>query len=213
MKKLLLLMSVVFFVGTTIIYYSCKKKETKTNQTNETCSDGIKNQGETDIDCGGPCTVCQISTFNNIVIGSGGATGYLFASAQNGQKFKISEGSANQAVIDIVYYLNADDGPTLASPDNTYVNTLTSYGVNNWTTKNQTRFKTYSTLTHTDFENASTRDQLISAANDATSTCFYGVSTDDVIPFKTHSGKSGIIYVNLKEIGYSEMTISIKIEN
>ena len=37
------------------IYYGCKKKETTATAT---CSDGIQNQGETGIDCGGPCTAC-----------------------------------------------------------------------------------------------------------------------------------------------------------
>ena len=34
--------------------YSCKDED-----ANATCSDGILNQGETAIDCGGPCTACR----------------------------------------------------------------------------------------------------------------------------------------------------------
>ncbi|MBI3037042.1 carboxypeptidase regulatory-like domain-containing protein [Candidatus Woesearchaeota archaeon] len=35
----------------------------------ETCTDGIKNQGETGVDCGGPCTACQVQvcTPNSVV--------------------------------------------------------------------------------------------------------------------------------------------------
>ena len=35
------------------IYYGCKKKD-----STATCSDGIQNQSETAIDCGGPCLAC-----------------------------------------------------------------------------------------------------------------------------------------------------------
>jgi hypothetical protein len=41
---------------------SCQKQEAQTDnipQPIATCSDGIMNQGEEDIDCGGPCPVCQ----------------------------------------------------------------------------------------------------------------------------------------------------------
>jgi len=41
-------------LGTTII--SCKKK--KKDEPVASCSDKIKNQGETEIDCGGPCPAC-----------------------------------------------------------------------------------------------------------------------------------------------------------
>jgi hypothetical protein len=34
-----------------------------------TCSDGIKNQGETDIDCGGPCGLCPITYPESDVFG------------------------------------------------------------------------------------------------------------------------------------------------
>ena len=42
------------FIFSVVIFFSeCKKKEPI-----ETCSDGIKNQNETDIDCGGTCDAC-----------------------------------------------------------------------------------------------------------------------------------------------------------
>jgi hypothetical protein len=47
--SLLLVTSGIFF------YSGCSKDDDKTS---ETCSDGIQNQGETGVDCGGPCSVC-----------------------------------------------------------------------------------------------------------------------------------------------------------
>lgn len=38
-----------------VVFYSgCKKKE----KNAESCTDGVQNQGETGIDCGGPCAAC-----------------------------------------------------------------------------------------------------------------------------------------------------------
>src|SRR5437868_6185831 len=47
MKKLLLIVAVGL-----VLFSGCKK------ETKETCSDGIKNQNETGVDCGGSCMVC-----------------------------------------------------------------------------------------------------------------------------------------------------------
>lgn len=51
--KALKFLSLGLFVATLAIF-SCKDEE---NQG--TCSDGIMNQGETGIDCGGPCNACR----------------------------------------------------------------------------------------------------------------------------------------------------------
>lgn len=42
-------------IACSVIYYGCKKKD---ETPAATCSDGIQNQGETGVDCGGPCTAC-----------------------------------------------------------------------------------------------------------------------------------------------------------
>ena len=58
-NKFLLTATAIIF--TTVIYISCKKStdDTSTSAATATCSDGIQNQNETGIDCGGSCsTVC-----------------------------------------------------------------------------------------------------------------------------------------------------------
>jgi hypothetical protein len=59
-----------------VVAISCKKKTTNTNPVAiaETCSDGIKNQGETAIDCGGPCTPCVVPI--NVLCDGRGSTSY-----------------------------------------------------------------------------------------------------------------------------------------
>ena len=57
-----------------------------TSETTPTCSDGIQNQGETGIDCGGPCSVCGIggTTFGDIRLdGAVEVTGIVLVTVQN----------------------------------------------------------------------------------------------------------------------------------
>ncbi|NCP45385.1 MAG: hypothetical protein GW818_02880 [Flavobacteriales bacterium] len=46
----------------------------------QTCSDGIQNQGETGIDCGGPCPACAAPSFTATLNGSSFISGYTNAS-------------------------------------------------------------------------------------------------------------------------------------
>jgi hypothetical protein len=56
-KSILFYFGLLLFAGSiTLGYYGCKKKAT------ETCTDGIQNQGETGVDCGGPCTACATAS-------------------------------------------------------------------------------------------------------------------------------------------------------
>lgn len=50
MKKTVRLMSALLLAGGLLFVSSCKE--------DETCSDGIKNQDETEVDCGGVCNAC-----------------------------------------------------------------------------------------------------------------------------------------------------------
>jgi hypothetical protein len=51
-----------------------------------TCSDGIQNQGEVGVDCGGPCTACTIPPSGTTgEAGGSGSTGWISSNAtQNG---------------------------------------------------------------------------------------------------------------------------------
>ena len=54
--------SYILILIATLMLSACQKQEAETDnepQVAATCDDGIMNQGETDIDCGGPCPLCQ----------------------------------------------------------------------------------------------------------------------------------------------------------
>ena len=50
-------MKYLFFIVVVFLTLACKKKETKST---ETCSDGLHNQNEVNVDCGGVCGPCEI---------------------------------------------------------------------------------------------------------------------------------------------------------
>ncbi len=55
MKNLFLLA-----LASCLILFSCSKDEDTDDTPVATCTDGIQNQGETGIDCGGPCAACNV---------------------------------------------------------------------------------------------------------------------------------------------------------
>jgi hypothetical protein len=68
-KSRILVTGIALTLAVAFVYVGCKKEEEKTNTTTTTtptCADGIQNQGETGVDCGGPCTACATAHFFKI---------------------------------------------------------------------------------------------------------------------------------------------------
>jgi hypothetical protein len=61
--------------GTCLSTQSCTGNVCVNNVVSPTCFDGIPNQGETGVDCGGPCSACQMSTGITYYISTGGSDG------------------------------------------------------------------------------------------------------------------------------------------
>ncbi|MEI6508909.1 MAG: hypothetical protein WCO54_10515 [Bacteroidota bacterium] len=64
MKTPFLSICTLAIITTTILLFSCSKSSD--NTTPPSCTDGIQNQGELGVDCGGPCTPCTNLT-NHLV--------------------------------------------------------------------------------------------------------------------------------------------------
>src|SRR5829696_3181026 len=65
-KTLFFILS-LFAVASVILYSGCSKDDEDSTPV-PTCSDGIQNQGETGIDCGGPCTACALSARDSVAL-------------------------------------------------------------------------------------------------------------------------------------------------
>ncbi len=64
MKRKFFLFASAMLLGLSLSFYACDGDDDDNNNNNNnndtgTCSDGIQNQGETGIDCGGPCLKCE----------------------------------------------------------------------------------------------------------------------------------------------------------
>jgi hypothetical protein len=75
MKNSIISFSALAFLCISLFFSSCKKKDTIVE---ETCSDGIQNQDEAGVDCGGPCSPCKQSVCD----GNGSST-YLPLAVNN----------------------------------------------------------------------------------------------------------------------------------
>jgi uncharacterized protein (TIGR02145 family) len=79
MKKNKILIYTLVIMGFVLfLTFSCKKNKDD-NNTTATCSDGIQNQDETGVDCGGPCPACSSANtvtdidgnvYNTVTIGT-----------------------------------------------------------------------------------------------------------------------------------------------
>src|SRR5688572_10545402 len=58
-KTKLTFVSLILFSATALFYSGCDKDD---DEETPTCNDGIQNQGETGVDCGGPCAACHSVT-------------------------------------------------------------------------------------------------------------------------------------------------------
>lgn len=62
MKRKIILIGTALLMGFTFMMYSCDDDDDNGGNNNTdpaTCNDGIQNQGETGVDCGGPCLKCE----------------------------------------------------------------------------------------------------------------------------------------------------------
>lgn len=93
---------VLIAVGT-IIFFSCQKQVAEGGGDGpifETCDDGIKNQDETGVDCGGSCPVCigkmtaiingdSFTSYNGVLAYDTSQSLYISASDQQGRSISI----------------------------------------------------------------------------------------------------------------------------
>jgi hypothetical protein len=147
------------------------------------------------------------------------STGSSFASI-TGEVYQMDDAKANSTLIDFLYYYGANNRATLAAPDDATAATVfnnASNGLNTWSTKNSTRFKTTS-LTAGEFD-AITDDLLITSnATGAADSYEKTLAIGNVIAFVTDADKSGgakmglIKIVSITGEATGTMQISAKVQ-
>jgi hypothetical protein len=159
---------------------------------------------------GGP-----IDTWSEKLLGSwNNPTGSSFASI-NGNVYTLDQAFANQSLIDYMYWWGASTSATIGAPDDAnaaLVFNTGDYKLDNWTTKNATRFKT-TTVSVAAFDAMADATDIIDIATGADQTRIGTLAADQVIAFVTVTGKHGLIKINSITTGSDgSMTVDVKVE-
>src|SRR6266496_2512902 len=88
MRKPALFTVILFCVALALT--TCKKKSSDEDKSTpgQTCTDGIQNQGETGVDCGGPCSPCP-----SVICMGDGSSSYMPLAMDNHWIFDVTNGS------------------------------------------------------------------------------------------------------------------------
>ena len=158
---------------------------------------------------GGPIntyTAVLMGAQSNLDLGS-------FLDTETGSVYLIGPASANQSIIDVVYYYGSQNLATLTAPDDATVGGGTGNLslCESWTTKNGTRFGT-SSLTASEFDDV-TNDIEILAQTGISDSKKTQLAVGNVLSLLTVGGKKGLIKVSAITTGSAgTITIDVKVQ-
>lgn len=152
-----------------------------------------------------------ITEFTAVIMGAHKNAEYgSFLDAHEGMVYKVSEAKNNQDKVDIVYYYGATNQATLAAPDDAGAAEFNVYDLDNWTTKNATRFTDKLTV---DFAGIITSDDIDTEVGSPSATKANELSVDDVVGFETSDGKKGVAKIaEITTEDTGSITIDVKIQ-
>lgn len=159
----------------------------------------------------------DIVTNNSVVLGAqNNSSAGSFYSTSTDQVYLQGDAFNNQGIIDLVYFYDASDANTLASPganigDDVFTG---ASGLANWTTLNESYY--YKTaLSVSDFDAATTDSVIVwNYDNEESKRKAKNLAIGDVYTFKTEAGKMGmfkVVAVNGEATG--DIEIAIKMED
>ncbi len=153
-----------------------------------------------------------ISTWT-ATLGAQSATPGSFFASSTGNIYTMGTSTANQAVIDFIYYYGSANFATICAPNDETVTGVSGdfTWTQAWTTKNATKFGT-SAVTVAQFD-AMTDDATISTIGTLTDTKLTNVQNGSLYAFTTAAGKKGLIKVTALTTGATgEISISVKVQ-
>jgi hypothetical protein len=142
----------------------------------------------------------DITTYDDKILGAqASSTGSSFASV-DGTVYTLDQAKINSDKIDFLYFYGATNFATLAAPDDADAASVFTgpNGLDSWTFKNATRFKT-TTLSSTDFDAILSNSQLVPVATLPTQPNLSkanDLAVGDVLAFKTADQKFGLIRID-----------------
>lgn len=130
----------------------------------------------------------------NIEMGSFNDPKGSFYSTVNEMVYKVAEAKQNQAAIDFIFFKGSTNANSIAAPDDVQVNTISDFQLNDWTTKNQTRFNT-TTMTAAEFDAIGEFHSFPVFNTSTQTTLTNNLINGQVIYFMTQAGKKGYVKV------------------
>lgn len=129
----------------------------------------------------------------DITLGSWNDALGSFYSAELEEIYTITPAFENQENVDFLFFLGTTFGSTFASPADSAANTIETFNLDTWTTKNETLFQ-ITTLSAADFDAIGTDytfPEFTGTDSRATQ-----LAAEDVVMFQTVADKLGLIKVN-----------------
>lgn len=133
-----------------------------------------------------------------------------FLDAHAGTVYSVSDAMNNQEDIDMLYFYGSENEATIAAPDDQDAEQFSVYNLDEWTTRNETRFTdvmdiSYANIeTETDIDNEVTSPENTKANN---------LEVGNVIGFETVSGHKGVfevVEIVTERDGYIEINVKMQ---
>jgi hypothetical protein len=152
----------------------------------------------------------NLSTCDNKTLGSYDNTTGSFFSAKTCTVYTVGEAKNNQSAVDFIYFYGTTNFATIAAPDDADANTISTFQLNTWTTKNATRFKTVSGF---DYANATGSSITLAwTTGGAEMSKINNLGVGQMFLFKTTDGRYGVAKVNSIS-GTSAGTINLDVKS
>ena len=159
----------------------------------------------------------KVVTYTAKLLGGQSAAAGSFFNSSEGLVYSQADAKTNAGKVDILYFYGATNMATIASPDDADAGTIynnSSTGLQTWSTRNATKFKT-STVTAAQFDaiTATNDAVIIAAAAGAADTKSNKLASGSVFAFVTASGKKGLIKVTaVTGTQDGNITIDVKVQ-
>lgn len=155
----------------------------------------------------------EVQKYSNITLGSyNDPIGSFFAST-TGTVMTVGEGTANPGVVDFAFFLGATNGPSIASPMDDQLITISEFAVvATWNPRNNTRLVTPAPITSDDFNSIGTNYEFPTFNDAGSVTLASQLGQNDVVYFKTVAGKLGFIKINTINARGDVVNIDVVVE-
>jgi len=174
--------------------YTINFEEVGTATLNARITDESGSYDEISFDIIVEVAAVNVTKNTNIEMGSFNDPKGSFYSTGNATVYTVAQAKLNQAAVDFIFFKGVTNLNAIAAPDDSEVNTISTYQLADWTVKNQTRFNA-TTMTAAEFD-AIGNTYVFPEFNATTAASLAkNLVNGQVLYFKTQAGKHGYIKV------------------